>query len=674
MHETLDTIFQKDGILNSIKDDYIPRPSQIDAAHQIHSSLNNVEHFILEGPCGFGKTLSYLVPLFEYLHNHKKECFRAVVVTNGISLQEQLFHKDIPLVQKIFKSIYSKELNFSMLKGRQNYVCVKKMDSVLAKGGPRWQDIVDWYKDTKTGDLSELNFVPDKELLGEMSSLKDKECSGKRCVSYGECFYQKQKVKAQVSDIIITNYHLLFTDLEIGNNILLPKYNIMVFDEAHEIASIYRDFNEEKISLSILKAISKDYTESYNLYREYLYDGFDELEFETKLLFEKLTGEGEKYFEKYFDLNFKEDKLSQIKILNENLKTPDDNLSGLIYDISSNIEDIINKNSELLNLQDNEYMTKHNNNLSSILRRLKKIDKAKSQYMSDNEVCWVEKMPSEENKSSRISVNKKIVNIGKILSEKLYKRDDLMCIFTSATLSAGGSFDFIKEELGIDLCVKSINEFIGDSPFDLTNQQLWYLHPDCVDGNDRDFDKVIPNIIKDIVMACNGGALTLFTSIKNMNDVFLKIKKDLNGKGITVLKQGLKPRMKLLEEFKENVDSTLFATKSFFTGIDVVGESLRCVIIDKLPFPSPTDPVMIKLGEKPNAFFKYFIPIMIIALKQAVGRGVRSIDDKCIVAILDNRLATAKYKKKINNSFNYPKTGTRDLNDIKNFLFKIMPE
>ena len=238
-------------------------------------------------------------------------------------------------------------------------------------------------------------------------------------------------------------------------------------------------------------------------------------------------------------------------------------------------------------------------------------------------------------------------------------------MFTSATLSVAGSFNYIKEELGITEEYK-VEEFIGSSPFDLTKQELWYLPSEAVNGNERDFISVMLPIFNNVIKECSGGVLGLFTSVSSMNKAYDYVSR--RGYSMDIYKQGVMPRNTLIETFKENENSVLIGTKSMFTGIDVPGNSLRCVFIDKLPFPNISDPVVKALNEEPGAFFKYSIPAMVIALKQAVGRGVRTTEDKCVICIADNRLSTARYKAQIFQSFNYKKTGTRDLEEIRKFL------
>lgn len=369
-------------------------------------------------------------------------------------------------------------------------------------------------------------------------------------------------------------------------------------------------------------------------------------------------------------------------------------------DIVEQISEILaNKVSEAKDEGNTEEITKYAPLATKSLNMLERLDEIlyylknyKEAASKEDVVVWVER---DENGLG--SVNVKPVYVGEHLYNNFFRRQDLSCVLASATLSVGESFDYIKHELGLNLCSqevpvpepseseedvsfdtpiqvfdpKTVFEFIGESPFNLTKQQLWYLPEDAVDADNSnrvEFESKLPRQIELLVKACGGGALCLFTSNKSLNSAYKELQWEL--KDYTLLKQGDKPKTQLIEDFKKDKDSVLFATRSFFTGIDVPGDALRCLIVDKLPFPSPTEPVMQKKNmiDPKGAFNKYFIPEMIITLKQAIGRGVRSIDDKCVICVLDNRMATARYKTKIAYSFNYPKTLTRKIDDVCLFI------
>lgn len=687
---TIDDIFSANGIISHSKKDYIPRESQIEAAKQIISTLQKRNHAILEGPCGFGKTFAYLVPIFiDTIQSKGKH--RTIIVTNGIGLQEQLFYKDLPFINQLFYKMYSQNTSFATLKGKGNFICNNKMaDLIMMKsvGTIHTAKILKMYNENKIpdGDISSLNFVPDYNTLSEIACVSEGECLGSTCGFYEECHYQKAKSKAMVSQIVVTNYHMLFSDLKTGRKIL-GGYDNLVFDEAHEIPGIYRDFLEEKISLGTITGIRNKVSEIFNQN--------DDLKsiFGPRILFDWVLQASETFFDKVQRSMFPNIKKDEIKLLDESIplclypKAQEEflkvishmynGISEILEYSAEKVESIIENYGEKDNIppelkdQYNSYVSAVNKAslLTEKLMRIKNLVEDYNEIVSNKDwVFWI------ENKDSQVSIEIKPVSVANQLSSIFFNDPNLSCIITSATLSVNGNFNYIKEQLGLDRIVldrKGLLEFIGKSPFNLQQQELWYLPDKVIDGDSRNakaFQELLPTQIIEILSVVKGGALCLFTSYYNLNYAHNEVARKLPY--MRILKQGDLPKSKLLEIFKDDADSVLFATKSFFTGVDIPGSSLRCLIIDKFPFPSPGDPVMIKMQKllANKTFQKVYIPEMVISLKQAVGRGVRTITDKCVIVILDGRMSTARYKGEIFNSFPYEKTGTRELSEIEKFL------
>ena len=673
MKITMDDIFRDGGALSDFNKNYKERPMQIEGAKLIQEGLNTASNVILEGECGFGKSYAYLFPV---LNNIAESGFskKAVLVTSGISLQEQLYTKDVPFAVKVMESLYPNwpcDFKFTLLKGRQNFLCNKKVDDIglytMKKSmiDSKYKDIWEFANETKTGDLSELNFVPQQDVLSNIACTQRGECVGsKECAFAEECYYNKHKIRLNTSNVIITNYHMLFSDMQTGGKIL-PNYDILVFDEAHESAGIFRDFDSDKLSINNATNLRNKATEVNNIKKE----AKPILDME---LFKTLI----KYFEIAFndiDAKYKDLSSAQLIYSADELPTSFKSLSNELNIVSSHIDEMGEKQNNLFeyiktafNEEDDEYKEQSRivNTLTlmgDLCREISEMINGLDAILSnDNNVVWLEKV------NDVVYLSHKKVEVGEELNSCFFSREGLTSIFTSATISVGGSFDYIKEQLGLSLSNKKTLEFMGGSPFNLTEQQLWYLPPDAIDGNKFGFDNTIAPNMKNIIEAVGGGALCLFTSVKNMRNTYYELNRALGHK-YTIYVQGDMPRTKLIEAFKNDRDSILLGTRSFFTGVDVPGDALRAVIIDKFPFPQPTDPVQQRLKDRDNSFYKYSIPEMIITLKQAIGRGVRSVDDKCVVSILDGRMATAKYKGRINNSFNYKKTGTRNIEDLEKF-------
>lgn len=726
----LDEIFDKNGTIKELKDNYSPRESQISAAHSILASFYDGQNAIIEGPCGFGKTFAYLVPSFEYIIKKEtssmpieiedgedvrnatveREKAKVLIATNGISLQEQLINFDIPFVAKVFKHAYpeARKLNYAIFKGRQNFICKRKLSlrysQVMSciEDTDQANEFNEFVSTTKTGDFSELSFVPKQDILSECCCQNPDDCEGRKCPMFGSCFYQQHKKQAFDADIVVCNYHLLFTGLKIP---VLPDFDILVMDEAHEAADILRNFDTVTFNLGSCIKIQKDLAsifksscvvdivEAFSEKRrnEIFCDNVKDYEKPYKKLYEILEKAAFAYTSRVVNFSKFEmqNLIPQTYIFDKNLNEIDSEdvrsaLSGLsnmlnvfVGILESKIDD--GGFDEEQDKNDAETMCKK---CTTLMKRFSEISSMllASDEEDDEFVFWAEK--KEQRNSVVISVCKRPIKVGKILNRAFFANPQITStVITSATLSVDEKFSYIKSELGLDIendkddeavCDKKLFEFVGSSPFNLKEQELWYLPIDAVDGNKQGFKEYFTELSSEIAQISKGGVLFLTTSVSQMNSCYNAVRNMVLSSGLDylVLKQGDAPRLRLLKEFKENTDSILVATKSFFTGVDIPGDALRFLVIDKFPFASPDDPVMHKLCLEPGGFFKYSIPQMVISLKQAVGRGIRSIDDKCVICIADGRMATARYRAAIHRSFTYEKTATRDVNDVIEFLDK----
>lgn len=677
---TMEELFDENGPIKQFKSDYKPREAQVDAAKIISDALASNGIAVIEGETGMGKSFAYLFPVINEIIDSGFDK-KAVIVTSGISLQEQLSTKDVPFVTEVMKATYpqfSKEFRSTILKGRQNFLCKMKIDDIgildmkenMVDAG--YREIRNLCLKSRTGDLSELDFIPTMDVIENTCCTKQGECTGKACAFFDECFYTRHKRALESSNIIITNYHMLFSDMK-TNGLILPNYDILVFDEAHEAVNIFRDFDACKLSVNnamVLRNKASELSNLTNKFPEINPDDFKELIRVFEIAFQ--------------DLDKKYPKIDSPILVTHTNELP----SSLTMDLAKELSPIKRaiyscnetymQNSHNLSDYSPEELSEEERNYlkcGSVLMTMSNMIDEMCNFVSnlhkvindENIAMWIERI------NDTTSLNYKKVDVGEVMAQAFFGKENLSTIFTSATISVAGSFEYVKNQLGIDrVNNKKVFEFIGLSPFNLTEQQLWYLPQGAMNGNDFNFNKTIASNVIEIIRATRGGCLCLFTSIGNMRNVHYELQRTL-GHEYDIYVQGQMPRMKLIDKFKENRDSILLGTKSFFTGVDVPGDALRCVIIDKFPFPQPTDPIQQKLKERDNSFYKYSIPEMIITLKQAVGRGVRSVDDRCVIAILDGRMSTAKYKTRVNNSFNYQKTGTRNIDDVKEF-FKDLPE
>lgn len=706
-------IFKEDGAIANYTPGYKVRESQKKAAELLIASANENKHSIIEGPCGFGKTYVYLttaiLKAYSNLKNfpNAKERPRVIIATSGISLQEQLINKDIPsmlkcldpLADRFKKGDVGLNVRAALMKGRQNYICPLKFKvnevSLANELSEEQFKQLDDCRVFHSGDLSKLEFVLSPNARSLCVCVSQHDCKGRKCAMYKECPYQRQKYEALSSDIIVCNYHVLFSALEAP---LLPYYNMLIWDEAHEAPAIFREFKKESISISWLSWVGNMLTsiEQTGAGKEMI----NQLDVSGAATAKIFNLKAEKIHKDYMDevgATMSEylrhmAMLSGIDLTNafRTTKLLPDADSSIAENYVSNIEialrliaefceTILSEMEDFINSSDPDgeavddavdCFNYANELLDSVNAHINVIKKNDS---DDIERAYYIKKDIVHNAPS-LTIERMPIDVGSIFHSDFISDVNCVNIFTSATLSTGGTLEFFKSQLGLNLCEEDkVFEFIGESPFDLKNQELWYLPNPCIGGNIFDFEPYFIDTVKDLVKVSGKGMLILTTSITAMNRTHDIIANYLIGLGrdTLLLKQNDLPRALLLKKFRENGEAILVATKSFFTGIDIPGQALQILVIDKLPFDPPDDPVILQMNSTgKNTFMEYSVPNMIITLKQAVGRGVRSITDKCVICVADGRMATARYRGQIGRSFNYEKTSTRDINDIVEFLNK----
>lgn len=688
----INDIFQEDGILSEYNSSYVRRPSQADAAAMIEFALRNKQHFILQGPCGFGKSLCYLIPAIKNLIENNFEG-QIVVVTSNISLQEQLINKDIPFVMDIMDKLYPGKkvksiIRPTQLKGISNFLCMDKLEDVdflnnasLIKD-EKMEQVQRFYSTTSSGDLNTIDFALDANTKKNITCSTSNECKASLCQYKDECFYNKQKINAKASKLIVTNYHMLYSYKEIPNNQIFNNTNVYIFDEVHEAEVILREFTSNSITSGTVEYIERKVKEIQNSagvkYAQYTAIDLERLKsasntyftniqlmYKDKLLIKPIL------INSVSDLPDSEDfetalnvlitKLSQFEVILKQSSSNTLNEADHMSNLSNDSENVKTHSSQEDNVVDESNIITTVRSLISTCENTVNLITGVQHFLSQNNlVMYI------ESARNRTVLGVKSIHVSNRFRDYFLNDEDVTCILTSATISVDNNFDFLKRKLGIDEVDFRTMEYIGESPFDLSSQELWYIPENAVPGNSKEFDSLMPKQIEELIRITNGGALCLFTSNKNLNicKEYLREKcPDMN-----ILVQGDMSKAKLLDEFRKDYNSTLLASKSFFTGVDVKGQSLRVVVIDKLPFETTTDPVQQKLSKNKDYFFKYSLPEMVISFKQAVGRGVRSIDDFCIISVLDSRLVDSNYSRKIISSFNYKILGTRDLEGVARYM------
>ena len=668
--------FSKDGILAKEIKGFEYRQEQEEMAQYIQEAINEDRKIIVEAGTGTGKTLAYLIPAIKWAVANKK---KVIIATNTINLQEQLLLKDIPLAKSIIKD----EFSYVLVKGRNNYVC-KRLFNELALGKnidietfsiearEQIEYILKWGNKTKTGDKAELPFevYPDVwELVQSTTEL----CLGKKCPYRKECFYMKTRMEKMEADILISNHHVFFADLNVraetdfdSEYLILPRYDMVIFDEAHNIESVARSYFSVEVSkISFTRLLNRIYQRKNKRKKEKsalirVEDTIDEKDLEDSqqyiYLLNTLKEEisilqniGDEYFDeirKIYETNTEAPikkslnnfEMTKSRFL-ENLREKKDifqskliDFSNLMMSFNNVIDEEKDKNPEVINFNNHLKMFK------AYIDSFKFINS----FEDDNYIYWLD----INSKRTNVVLTATPLNIAQKLSTVLFDNLDRL-VFASATIVVNGSFDYFKKSLGLDEedCIEAIIK----SPFDYNEQMSVYIPSDIQDSeNINAFVSDASRFILNILLKTNGKAFILFTSYTMLNQIYYSISKKLKDKGFEVFLHGDKPRSQLIKEFKEAENPILFGTTSFWEGVDVQGENLSNVIITKLPFLVPTDPVVSAISKKieengGNSFTDFQLPEAIIKFKQGVGRLIRKKTDSGNIFILDNRILKKRY-------------------------------
>jgi ATP-dependent DNA helicase DinG len=585
--------FGPGGTLAQRLDDYEFRPSQVRMAHAVHRALEEQNHVIIEAGTGTGKTLAYLLPAL--LHGR-----RILVSTGTKTLQDQIFYKDIPLLE----SVLERPIRAAYLKGRNNYLCRLKMETLHTEGLfslrelKSFKAIIDWAAETETGDRAELGSVGDDSDLWSRMDARRERCLGSKCKDYERCFLTLVRQKAMEADIVVVNHHLFFADLSIRKSdvpAILPDYSAVIFDEAHELEDIATDYFGFHIS-------------NFRL-AEFVHDA-NKLEADVELV----SRASDRFFNGFALLRDGRHPIPKLEGI--------ESLIGALQDARRSIKQMKDFSGEY----------------EALARRAGELEAELEIFRSgrlENYVSWIER------RDRGIFLEACPVDVSGMLQEKLFTRVPT-CVLTSATLTVGDSFGYMRERLGLN----EARELSLATEFNVQKQALLYIPKSMPDYRHPSYVERAAEEIRLVLRASTGRAFVLFTSYRQMETLYQELVDDLPFPCMIQGKGGGKSR--LLEEFKMTPNAVLFATASFWQGVDVKGEALSAVIIDKLPFQVPSDPLVAARSaciqrQGGNAFSEYHVPTAILRLKQGLGRLIRSTTDRGILAVLDNRLSTKSY-------------------------------
>ncbi|HEV2491698.1 MAG TPA: ATP-dependent DNA helicase [Terriglobia bacterium] len=630
----LDRIFGPEGWLARHHPKYEYRPSQLEMAEDVESAFENRRHLIVEAGTGTGKTLAYLVPII-------RSGRRVVVSTGTKNLQEQLFFKDIPFLKKLYK-----DLRATLMKGRQNYLCRQKLYDIEKQPVLNGMEEIDqyaairaWERQTETGDRAELSALPDSSSLWPRIDARGEACTGQKCAEFDRCFITWMHRRAAESDILVVNHHLFFADLALKQMefaSLLPEYSAIVFDEAQEVEEVATQYFGIQVSNYRVEELARDTDttmKTKSLEGPEVFSAVRELRQRAQVFFELFPApEGRSAFE------------HREQFVEANRAAYSGLLNALVR-LETEFTRLPNRPEEI-------------NNLARRAEELRKAFEFVLEGEDPNYVFWWER------RGRGVFIEASPIDVSAILRERLFERVETV-IMTSATLAVGGNFDFLKRRLGVE----HAKERILDSHFDYQRQALLYMPIHLPDPRDAGFTAQAAEEVVEILKATRGRAFVLFTSHQQMRDVYERLRRRLR---YPMLLQGTAPRTALLDKFRKTPHAVLFATSSFWQGVDVQGQQLSAVIIDRLPFAVPTDPVVAARirqiqTEGGSAFHEYQVPQAVIALKQGFGRLIRSETDRGILAILDRRMARMSYGQLFFESLpSYART--HRLEDVKAFM------
>jgi ATP-dependent DNA helicase DinG len=640
--------FGPGGLLSRTHPAYEFRRGQLQMAQAVEQAMEERRHLIVEAGTGTGKTLAYLMPVI-------RSGKRVIISTGTKNLQEQLFHKDVPFLEQALSPEGNRKLSVCYMKGRNNYLCRKKLYDLT--GQPvlsgldeieQYRAIAAWEQATSSGDRAELASLPEASALWHKLDARADTCLGQKCSSWDKCFITEMHRRALESDIIIVNHHLFFADLAIKQQAdgapdagILPDAGAVIFDEAHELEDVAGSYFGISVSAARLEELCRDIESSLQRNRMYtagLSGAIKSLRERSGFFFSLLPeGEGRFAFE------------NRREFLEEN----GEEFLGLqrsLTHIGSELENLPSKPEEVF----------------AFARRAQELQVQLGFVMEAEErntVFWIERRRIGREKLN-VSIQATPIDVGPVLRECLWSKLET-AVLTSATLAVGGGFEYIQRRLGIE----HARELILPSHFDYQTQALFYVPPDLPDPRTPQFAAKAAERIRRLLEITRGRAFVLFTSYAKMREIYQRLLGEVE---FPLLLQGDAPKSALLEEFRLTPNCVLFATSSFWQGVDVQGEQLSSVIIDRLPFAVPSDPVVaarVKAidAEGGNAFFQYQVPAAVITLKQGFGRLIRSLHDRGLLALLDNRILKKTYGKVFIESLpNYRRT--TELSRVEEFF------
>ncbi|MFN2529717.1 MAG: ATP-dependent DNA helicase [Pyrinomonadaceae bacterium] len=620
-------VFGPEGLIAHAHPEYEYRPGQIQMARAVMRAFEEKRHLIVEAGTGTGKTLAYLVPAVAAALGGRG---RVIVSTGTKNLQEQLMEKDIPFLQ----SILPKKFSATYMKGRNNYVCLNRLGHAQASPVLEglnevdyFEEICHWSHTTQTGDRAELANLPESISFWRHIDARSESCLGQKCPEFDACFITRMRDRAQQSDIIVVNHHLFFADLNLRSGMygsVLPDYAAVILDEAHLIEDVASEYFGAQVSNyqidDLIRDIGMLVIEDRDVDREVTKSASRLQRFSDNFWMGFREGRGDEGRYPLIPGTFAK-RASDGAIVATPLGELYVAVEGALTRVEATLDAMKEKPPEIENL----------------VRRVRQVRFELEFIVTGTDkkfVYWLER------RNRGIFLRASPIDVAGLLQDKLFDEVPTV-ILTSATLSSAGTFSFIRDRLGL----AHADDLIAESTFDYKNQAVLYLPQRMPDPRSSEWAEAAAAEVIRILNATQGRAFVLSTSLSGMQSLYERVWGEID---FPCFVQGSASKGQLLKTFRETTGAVLFATSSFWQGVDVRGEQLSCVIIDKLPFAVPSDPIVAARqryieDNGGSSFHEYSVPQAIIALKQGLGRLIRSTTDKGVLAVLDPRLTTKSY-------------------------------